>query len=936
MSLTETVDISEGDILQSPDKVMYTVRRNRSAQEISSVLLSPPPWSPNRSPSPPASISSIDIACSTTSGLTPASSAIGTPCGDEEESLTNGFPDGDAVAMPSAAAATAAEAMTTSRSPEINAATLEDNKKKSEPALGTSQASPTLQIKRHSTENVSPSSLSPSQSPKLGGNRSPDIRLSPVAPLGGSSPSPTTSGTVPVFPDTPPTESASEVPAGLQQSASSLTDSHASLDRTSESSGRSQESGTTTAKATPDHQSSSSRQEGSALRGSDRSDKSDQMSRSYERSDRSDRSDKGDSCSKKGSDQGDKSAKLMEKKKKTSSWYNMLNPSYKSKSEDFKRLFKDLPETERLIVDYSCALQRDILVHGRLYVTQNFICFYANIFRWETNVVIRCRDITSMTKEKTARVIPNAVQVCTDHEKHFFTSFGARDKTYLMLFRIWQNALMEQPMSTQELWQWVHYSYGDELGLTSDDDDYVAPPYLEDDHKNNNSNRLPPPSLGEKSDITPGDLDVDEALVKMSCSAFEALSSEVNGLDDENSGDGDQLPALLRSSRENLAKTKHSDIPTDLSDTTESEAIEACEAPCPSPTHEGKEHLNIILPISVDQLFTLLFTGSRFFHDLLTSRKTYDVTESNWQPCPETGHKLRQVTYTITLNHAMAKAAQTTETQILLKQSKPGQVYAIDCDVLNAGIPYSDTFCVKSHYCLSKISDSQCRLRVYGCIRYKKSVWGLVKSVIEKNAMQGLADFCSDLEAALLRESDRLQPVSKKLKRRKRMKVLDVMSKLESTKELLHSSSSQTCFRKYTSAGSHANTLPYDFGSTNTILKGVLFLMIILLLVNLVLLYKLWWPDDKPQGRNLDVILFENTPSTNEEWTRLLTQREALHRLETEKWKATLMEITKLIRMIDSSLLDLKASLDTYHSYTSMPSTVDVSTKPPPPPPKNL
>lgn len=30
-------------------------------------------------------------------------------------------------------------------------------------------------------------------------------------------------------------------------------------------------------------------------------------------------------------------------------------------------------------------------------------------------------------------------------------------------------------MSTQEMWQWVHSCYGDELGLTSEDDDYVAP-----------------------------------------------------------------------------------------------------------------------------------------------------------------------------------------------------------------------------------------------------------------------------------------------------------------------------------------------------------------------------------------------------------------------------------------------------------------------------
>ena len=38
--------------------------------------------------------------------------------------------------------------------------------------------------------------------------------------------------------------------------------------------------------------------------------------------------------------------------------------------------------------------------------------------------------------------------------------------------------------------------------------------------------------------------------------------------------------------------------------------------------------------------------------------------ESPWQLCPEYDVKMRQVTYTITLNHAMAKSAQTTETQV--------------------------------------------------------------------------------------------------------------------------------------------------------------------------------------------------------------------------------------------------------------------------------
>ena len=32
------------------------------------------------------------------------------------------------------------------------------------------------------------------------------------------------------------------------------------------------------------------------------------------------------------------------------------------------------------------ALQRDILLQGRLYLSENWICFYSNIFRWETLV----------------------------------------------------------------------------------------------------------------------------------------------------------------------------------------------------------------------------------------------------------------------------------------------------------------------------------------------------------------------------------------------------------------------------------------------------------------------------------------------------------------------------------------------------------------------
>ena len=59
-------------------------------------------------------------------------------------------------------------------------------------------------------------------------------------------------------------------------------------------------------------------------------------------------------------------------------------------------------------------------------------------------VTIPMKEVSAITKEKTARVIPNAIQVSTDKDKYFFTSFTARDKTFMMLFRLWQNVLMEQ------------------------------------------------------------------------------------------------------------------------------------------------------------------------------------------------------------------------------------------------------------------------------------------------------------------------------------------------------------------------------------------------------------------------------------------------------------------------------------------------------------
>lgn len=47
---------------------------------------------------------------------------------------------------------------------------------------------------------------------------------------------------------------------------------------------------------------------------------------------------------------------------------------------DFHELFPSVPDGDYLIEDYGCALQRDILIQGRLYISEHHMCFHANIF----------------------------------------------------------------------------------------------------------------------------------------------------------------------------------------------------------------------------------------------------------------------------------------------------------------------------------------------------------------------------------------------------------------------------------------------------------------------------------------------------------------------------------------------------------------------------
>ena len=110
----------------------------------------------------------------------------------------------------------------------------------------------------------------------------------------------------------------------------------------------------------------------------------------------------------------------------------------KKRNKDFHNFFRSVPEDDYLIEDYSCALQREIILAGRIYISEGHICFSSNILGWVTNLVISFDEVVSVEKESTAMLFANAIAIQTLHARHTFRSLLSRDATYDLIINIWR------------------------------------------------------------------------------------------------------------------------------------------------------------------------------------------------------------------------------------------------------------------------------------------------------------------------------------------------------------------------------------------------------------------------------------------------------------------------------------------------------------------
>ncbi|KAJ4149824.1 hypothetical protein NW754_001256 [Fusarium falciforme] len=400
----------------------------------------------------------------------------------------------------------------------------------------------------------------------------------------------------------------------------------------------------------------------------------------------------------------------------------------KKRNRDFHDLFKSVPDDDYLIEDYSCALQREILAHGRLYVSEGHLCFSSNIFGWTTTLVMSFDEIVSVEKRSTALVFKNGLMISTLHAKHVFASFTSRDATYDLIVNIWKlgHPTLKSTLNGVRLEGTggdktekidteppVDEDEGDGGSETDDESDDEEEYYDEDVHEEMHN-----ASMAEANGT---DADAEKATSRKTSGAVPA-----NGAAPEEaapaSGAAGGFPGPA------------THAPTDCGD---------------SATHYDRVVGDDVIPAPLGKVYDYMFgPGSVTF---MTNWLTGEQKCTEWQMEDKKGlsldNRTRTFSYIKPLGGSIGPKQTKTITSETLENLDYEKAINLTCSTQTPDVPSGNVFCVKTKYCLSWAENNATRVQMNCTIEWSGKSW--LKGPIEKGATDGQTQYAKDLFAAI-------------------------------------------------------------------------------------------------------------------------------------------------------------------------------------------
>jgi hypothetical protein len=381
----------------------------------------------------------------------------------------------------------------------------------------------------------------------------------------------------------------------------------------------------------------------------------------------------------------------------------------KQRNRAFHQLFRSVPDDDYLIEDYSCALQRDILLAGRIYISEGHICFSSNILGWVTTLVISFEEVVSFEKETTAMVFPNAIAIQTLHARHTFRSLLSREATFDLLIGIWKAshpAAFQKSINGKQMEQEaqdkaekiVESEAESEAG--SEDDEV----YDED----------------EDGDAAGSFIDQPASIASSDTADLKSITrkpSAMNGISvlPKMPISGDTLPveqaasAAAEAAAEFPGPTTHA--PTECSD---------------SGTHYEKIIKDEIIPAPLGKIYSMLYgpASGVFVSKYLNEEcKVADLVFEDDKKGLSNENKSRQYTYIKPLGGSIGPKQTRCITTETLDAFDLEKAVSVTCTTQTPDVPSGNAFSVKTKYCLSWAPNNATRLQMNCGIEWTAKSW---------------------------------------------------------------------------------------------------------------------------------------------------------------------------------------------------------------------
>ncbi|EFA80382.1 GRAM domain-containing protein [Heterostelium album PN500] len=413
-----------------------------------------------------------------------------------------------------------------------------------------------------------------------------------------------------------------------------------------------------------------------------------------------------------------------------------------------------------------------ILLHGRLYLFSNYICFESKIFGIKTTEIIQIQNITSIAKKR----FPVAIEIVAQSQKFVFASFVSRDKTFHDLMNSWREVTGE--------------SHEDVSSHSIDDD-------IDDDHINSfeessssGNGVTTPPNIIEKSSVISDSLllsiesinntdqqngDFKYTLDNNSNNNNSSSSSSNSNSDQNNininkdnsnnlnekqqniiNNDGNKMENghinnnNNNSNNNNIVNNSNNSNSNNINNVKENNHIEKSpfdelygnyeqflstneqSSILESSISEFQELLSENFNVSVVNFFRALCSDQcNFAFTYHAKRGDSNIVVKNWAHRERFG-TVRELEYVAPVNSPIGP--DKTRIQETQRYHLTNKKLSIETDTIMLDIPYGDHFRIEAKWDVVETSAETCRLSIQICVRFIKKTW--FKSKIESGTIK--------------------------------------------------------------------------------------------------------------------------------------------------------------------------------------------------------